>query len=174
MFIIALLIKRDSSGSIFYIPKMVGQHGRLFPLFRFRTMYADQHARAQSFTPVGRFIRTYSLDHLPTLINLVLGHLTIIGPRPMELDIVDMRVPTWNTYFQIKPGLLNAAVLTLGKMWTPSRISHPEHNQTLELAYIQSQSGRGDLKLFMQFVYALITSKGNVKARKEPDFPLDD
>jgi lipopolysaccharide/colanic/teichoic acid biosynthesis glycosyltransferase len=177
LLIIAILIKRDSSGAIFYIPKMVGQHGALFPLFRFRTMYAkrtDHRTRDQLFTPIGRFIRNYSLDHLPTLINLVVGHITIIGPRPMELAVVDMRAPTWRTYFQIKPGLFNAAVLNLGKIWTPSRTSHPERNQTLELAYIHQQSGWGDIRLFLRFVAALITSKGNVKARKEPDIPLDD
>jgi polysaccharide biosynthesis protein PslA len=177
MLIIAILIKRDSPGSILYIPKMVGQHGTLFPLFRFRTMYADradQRSPDQSFTPVGGLIRNYSLDHLPTLINLVVGHLTIIGPRPMELAVVDMRDPRWHKYFQVKPGFLNYAVLQLGKMWTPSRTSHPERNQSLELSYIQNQSGWGDVKLFLQFVQALITSKGNVKARKEPTVPLDD
>jgi lipopolysaccharide/colanic/teichoic acid biosynthesis glycosyltransferase len=177
MLIIAILIKCDSPGSIFYIPKMVGQHGKLFPLFRFRTMYADpagQRTRHQPVTPVGRFIRNYSLDHLPTLINLIVGHVTIIGPRPMELAVVDMRDPTWDRYFQTKPGLFNYAVLKLGKMWTPSRTSHPERNQTLELTYIQKQSGWSDSKLFVQFIAAWITSKGNVKVRKEPDIALDD
>ena len=174
--IIAILIKRDSPGPIFYIPKMVGQHGTLFPLLRFRTMYTElSHHRdsEQGFTPVGRFIRNYSLDHLPILINLVFGHMTLVGPRPMELAVVDFRDPTWQTYFRVKPGLVNYAVLKLGKMWTPSRSSHPERNQTLELAYIQNQSWWFDIKLFVQFVYALITSKGNVKARKEPDTTLE-
>jgi lipopolysaccharide/colanic/teichoic acid biosynthesis glycosyltransferase len=87
----------------------------------------------------------------------------------MELAVVDIGDPTWRTYFQVKPGLVNYAVLKLGKMWTPSRTSHPERNQTLELAYIQHQSWWSDIKLFAQFVYALIASKGNVKARKAPD-----
>jgi lipopolysaccharide/colanic/teichoic acid biosynthesis glycosyltransferase len=176
MLIIAFLIKRDSPGSTFYIQNMVGQHGTLFPLFRFRTMYAvrfDLHTRDQPFTPVGRFIRNYSLDHLPTLINLVLGHITIIGPRPMEVAVVDMRDQTWRTYFQVKPGLFNYAVLKLGKMWTPSRTSHPERNQTLELSYIAQQSGWRDIKLFIEFVAAVVTSKGNVKARKDPDVSLE-
>jgi lipopolysaccharide/colanic/teichoic acid biosynthesis glycosyltransferase len=177
MIIIAALIKRDSPGSIFYIPKMVGQHGTLFPLFRFRTMYTEfsRHSEGEHrLTPVGRFIRNYSLDHLPILINLVFGHLTLVGPRPMELTVVDFRDPTWRTYFRVKPGLVNYAVLKLGKMWTPSRATHPERNQTLELAYMQNQSWRSDIQLFVQFVYALIMSKGNVKARKEPDTALED
>jgi len=177
MLIIAILIKRTSPGPIFYIPKMVGQHGQLFPLFRFRTMYtapADQRMPDQPVTPIGWFIRNYSLDHLPTLLNLIVGHITIIGPRPMELAVVDMRDPTWRRYFQIMPGFFNYAVLKLGNMWTPSRISHPERNQTLELTYIQQQSGWGDSKLFLQFLAAWISSKGNVKARKNAEVPLDD
>ncbi len=176
MIIIAVLIKRDSAGPIFYIPKMVGQHGSLFPLFRFRTMYADlSHHRdgPQHFTPVGRFIRNYSLDHLPMLINLVFGHLTLVGPRPMELAIVDFRTPVWRTYLSVKPGLVNYAVLKLGKMWTPSRATHRERNQTLELEYMQKQTWWSDVTLFVQSISALIASKGNVKARKEPDMTLE-
>jgi lipopolysaccharide/colanic/teichoic acid biosynthesis glycosyltransferase len=176
MIIIAVLIKRDSPGPVFYIPKMIGQHGSLFPLFRFRTMSTDlSHHREgqQRFTPVGCFIRNYSLDHLPMLINLVFGHLTLVGPRPMELAVVDVRDPRWRTYFSVKPGLVNYAVLKLGKMWTPSRATHPERNQTLELGYIQNQSWWSDIKLFVQGIYALIASKGNLKARKEPDTTLE-
>jgi sugar transferase EpsL len=69
-------------------------------------------------TTVGRFIRNYSLDHLPMLLNLLKGDITIVGPRPMELEVVRLDDPMWQQYFQAKPGLLNYAVLKLGKMWT--------------------------------------------------------
>jgi lipopolysaccharide/colanic/teichoic acid biosynthesis glycosyltransferase len=172
MLIIAICIKLDSPGPILYIPKMVGYKGTVFPLFRFRTMYIDRFTDRNGddrVTHVGHFIRNYSLDHLPTLINLLTGDITIIGPRPMEGDRVDLHDPRWQTYFEVKPGLFSYAVLKMGKSWTPSRVSHPERNQELEMEYIRKRSPRFDTYLLLRSLYAHIRSKGNVKARKEPD-----
>lgn len=150
---------------------MVGQNGKVFSLFRFRTMSSeppDLNAQ-QRLTRVGRLIRNYSLDHLPILINLLKGDVTVVGPRPMEIDRVDLGDPTWQHYFQVKPGLFNYAVLKLGRLWSPSRPSHPALNQELELEYRQKQSALRDLQLFFRSLRALIASKGNIKARGKPD-----
>jgi lipopolysaccharide/colanic/teichoic acid biosynthesis glycosyltransferase len=116
LLLIAILIKIDSSGPVLYDPVMMGQYGRLFRLCRFRTMYKASAAlpAEQRHTRVGRFIRNYSLDHLPMLLNLLRGDLTLIGPRPMELRSVDIQDPLWKRYFEAKPGLFNYAVLRLG------------------------------------------------------------
>lgn len=169
--LIAILIKLDRSGPILYTPQMVGQNGKMFSLFRFRTMCPDNPnlSIGQRLTRIGRLIRNYSLDHLPMLINLLKGDLTIVGPRPMETQVVDLQDSTWQRYFQAKPGLVNYAVLKLGKLWTPSRVSAPTLNQELELEYLQKQSAAFDLRLFIQSVRAFIVSMGNVKARGNPD-----
>jgi lipopolysaccharide/colanic/teichoic acid biosynthesis glycosyltransferase len=169
--LIAILIKLDSSGSIFYAPKMVGKEGKEFVLFRFRTMFTDlaQLGDERRLTRVGRVLRYYSLDHLPMLINLLKGDLTIVGPRPMETHAVDLREPLWQQYFQSKPGLFNYAVLKLGKFWTDARASHPTRNQELEVEYSQKQSSALDLQLLIRFVREIVRSQGNVKARGEPD-----
>ena len=166
--IIAVLIKIDSAGPILYAPQMVGQSGNLFPLFRFRTM------SERGMTRVGKFLRNYSLDHLPMLINLLKGDLTLIGSRPMEVLMVDFADPIWQKYFQAKPGVINYAVLKLGKEWTPSCTINPALNQELELEYLDKRSVKSDLQLFLHFLQALIASKGNIKARGEPDVDLKD
>ena len=168
LLIIAILINIDSSGPILYVPQMVGQDGKVFSLFRFPTMSDGQ------LTRVGKFIRNYSLDHLPILINLLKGDLTLIGPRPMETHIVDFSDPIWQKYFQVNPGLFNYAVLKLGKTWTPSRTINPELNQELELEYLDKRSLKSDLKLFIDSLYAFIASKGTIKARGEPDVDVKD
>jgi lipopolysaccharide/colanic/teichoic acid biosynthesis glycosyltransferase len=143
MLVIAILVRLDSPGPILYTPHMVGHQGRLFRLRRFRTMFTDRHDAGdpdERLTRVGRFLRTYSLDHLPMLLNLLDGSLTLVGPRPMEPDVVELRDPIWQRYFRVKPGLLNYAVLRLGSRWTSSRSSRPMLNQDLELAYIARQS----------------------------------
>ena len=169
--LIAVLIKVDSQGPVLYVPAMVGQHGRVFSLFRFRTIFAtDDHIDAeQQLTRVGRFIRHYSLDHLPMLLNLLLGDLTIVGPRPMEIEVVNFQDRVWQQYFTVKPGLINYAVLQLAKSWTPSRNSHPNLNQELELEYLRKRSGSFDLRITLKFLWRLITSRGNIKSRGAVD-----
>ena len=171
MLLIAILIKLDSPGPVFYLPRMVGHFGKVFSLFRFRTMSPAPPSpdSGQTLTRVGRLIRYYSLDHLPMLIHLLTGDLTLVGPRPMEVDTVNMQDPVWQEYFQRKPGLFNYAVLKLGRLWTPSRRSHPALNQELELQYRQRPSIVRDVQLVSQFLWALIASGGNVKARGKPD-----
>jgi hypothetical protein len=87
----------------------------------------------------------------------------------MEVDTVNMQDLIWQEYFQRKPGLFNYAVLKLGRLWTPSRRSHPALNQELELQYRQKPSVVREVQLVFQFLWALIASGGNVKARGKPD-----
>jgi putative colanic acid biosynthesis UDP-glucose lipid carrier transferase len=87
MLTIVILIKLDSPGPVLYVPRMIGQDGRPFRLFRFRTMHVDRPAHLrpdERLTRIGHFIRNYSLDHLPALFNLLKGDLSVVGPRPME------------------------------------------------------------------------------------------
>jgi len=123
----------------------------------------------ERLTRIGRFIQNYSLDHLPQLFNILKGDLTVVGPRPMEIEVVNMQDPIWQRYFEVKPGLVNYAVLRLGRTWTPSRATAPALNQELELEYIEKRSSLFDLHLLWKTLRALIASRGNIKARGEPD-----
>jgi putative colanic acid biosynthesis UDP-glucose lipid carrier transferase len=171
LLLIAIGIKLDSPGPILYMPAMTGKHGKPFRLFRFRTMHIDQigPVSQQRFTRLGLLLRNYSLDHLLMLINMIKGDLTLVGPRPMEIQIVDMQDPTWHQYFQVKPGIFNYAVLRLGNTWTPKRFSQRALNQELELEYLKKRSPIFDLQIFLQFLRAFFASRGNVKARGKPD-----
>jgi lipopolysaccharide/colanic/teichoic acid biosynthesis glycosyltransferase len=172
---IAVLIKVDSSGSVLYTQRMAGQHGTPFTLFRFRTMDANRSdlPAEQRLTPVGHWIRHYSLDHLPMLFNLLRGDLTLVGPRPMEVAVVNVQEPLWQQYFAAKPGLVNYAVLKLGKQWNQSRRTRPLLNQQLEVTYAHRRSTVSDLRLLIHYVRKLVMSRGNVKARAEVDPDLE-
>jgi len=173
--IIAILIKLDSPGPVLYLPQMVGQHGKVFSLFRFRTMIARVGPlnAEQRLTRIGRLIRNYSLDHLPMLINLLSGELTIVGPRPMEVEVVNFENKFWRKYFRVKPGLISYAVLQLGKLWTPTRTTHPNLNQDLELEYLHNRSTIFDIRLFLKTLLGLVMSRGNIKARGAADPDLE-
>jgi lipopolysaccharide/colanic/teichoic acid biosynthesis glycosyltransferase len=169
--LIAILIKLDSPGPILYVPLMMGRKGELFRLLRFRTMTVDDLGglnQRRGFTRIGRFIRNYSLDHLPTLINVLKGDLSVIGPRPMEPEYVDLQDPAWQRYFQVRPGFLNYAVLKLGRTFGPSSASNLPLKRELELEYIQNQSFVYDLHLLLKFIRGQIASRGNIKARGKP------
>lgn len=172
--LIAALIRLDSPGAILYSPRMIGHRGKVFSLFRFRTMSrqpADPDPE-QRLTRIGWFIREYSLDHLPMLVNLLRGDLTLVGPRPMETGVVNMQDPVWQQYFAVWPGLFNYAVLKLGRLWTPIRSTTPTLNQELELEYLQTRSWLSDLKLFINSIRVFVISGGNIKARGKPDIAL--
>lgn len=169
MLMIAVLIRLETHESIFYMPQMVGLRGRKFLLYRFRTMN-----QVKELTRIGGFIRNYSLDHLPMLINLLKGDLTLVGPRPMEVETVDLDDQVWQRYFQVKPGLFNYAILKLGKLWTPLRTSQPALNQELELEYLRKRTVSLDWQIFAESIVALIKSRGNLKARSEPQVKVQD
>lgn len=103
LLIIALIIKLDSKGPVFFTQKRVGKNKTIFSILKFRTMYADTpkdvathllHNPEQCITKVGRFLRHTSLDELPQVFNIFAGKMSIIGPRPAlwnQDDLVEER-----------------------------------------------------------------------------------
>ena len=89
-FVIAILILLDSHGPVFFRQERVGQFGRMFKIHKFRTMVVDAEARGMQITvgvdprvtKVGGFLRRYKLDELPQLIDVLLGDMSLVGPRP--------------------------------------------------------------------------------------------
>lgn len=96
--LIALLIKTTSTGSTFYISKRVGRHGKLFDMPKFRTMHVKTPELATDklgnptnyLTPIGSFLRTTSLDELPQIISVLVGHMSLVGPRPALFNQNDL------------------------------------------------------------------------------------
>lgn len=172
MGLIAALIRLESPGPALYTPVMLGKGGKAFRLYRFRTMTVEgarEPGAAPTFTRVGRVIRELSLDHLPTLLNVLKGDLSLVGPRPMEPEFVNPEDPTWQRYFGVRPGLCSYAILKLGRTFGHSDAGNLPLKQALELEYIEKQSLKGDLRLLLRCIGAQVASGGNVKARGKPD-----
>jgi lipopolysaccharide/colanic/teichoic acid biosynthesis glycosyltransferase len=171
--VIAILIKLESPGPVFYLSERVGQGGRLYRPYRFRTMRPGEPARMlpeDSLTRVGRVARSISLDHLPTLLNVVRGEMSLVGPRPMEPKRVELEDPAWQRILTVKPGLVSWAIHCLGREYNATSL---EFKKRLELEYVDRQSTQFDLWLLWSAGWALITSRGNVKARGRPLRGLD-
>jgi lipopolysaccharide/colanic/teichoic acid biosynthesis glycosyltransferase len=110
-------------------------------------------------------IRNYSLDDLPNLLNVLIGEMSIVGPRPTEPERVNMADSVWQATLSVRPGLLSFAILRLAHTYNASDLQIKQH---VELDYIVRQSFRFDLEVFVRWMQSHIASNGNIKARGRP------
>lgn len=164
MLIVAVAIKLDSKGPVFYRQERVGLNGSHFNILKFRSMVtnadkiggfstADNDSR---ITRCGRFIRRSSLDELPQLINVIVGDMSIVGPRP---DVPEQRVlysdMEWQLRHSVKPGITGLAQSTLRSQATPAQ------RKMLDLEYAKSHSFMQDCKIILNTAHQVLFKGGN-------------
>jgi len=128
LLVIAAAVRLSSRGPVLFLQKRAGMHGRDFTIFKFRTMVhlVDRTHRPvttlnnQRFTPVGPFLRRWKLDELPQIINVLLGDMSLVGPRPRLAEPVLHKLPC-------RPGLTGPATLAFAKEEALLARIHPEH-----------------------------------------------
>lgn len=161
---IALAIKLDSPGPVFFRQQRVGRHGILFCIHKFRTMVADAPARGPPLTVgddaritrLGRFLRAYRLDELPQLIDVIRGAMSLVGPRP-ELPRYVALYPAGlrERVLGVRPGLTDpAALANLDESARLARAADPEREYVevllpaklqISVEYAESASLASDL-----------------------------
>lgn len=122
LLLLALAVKASSRGPAFYGGLRAGQHGRIFRMWKLRTMVtgADRsgsitgHQDAR-VTPLGRFLRKSKLDELPQFVNVLAGDMTLVGPRPEAPDIVALYMPAQRAVLSVKPGVTGRVQLESGE-----------------------------------------------------------
>jgi exopolysaccharide biosynthesis polyprenyl glycosylphosphotransferase len=149
--LLALLVKLDSPGPAFFRQRRMGQHGRPFMMFKFRTMHPDSPSYAYSpdtssdprITSLGRFLRRSSLDELPQLLNVLAGTMSLVGPRPEMPFIVETYNEVQRQRLQVKPGLTG--------LWQLSgdRGFQIHENVEYDLYYIQNRNFFMDLAILL-------------------------
>ena len=117
--IISILIKLTSNGPILYSQERYGLNGKIFKMFKFRTMNFEKNEKLEQakindkrITKIGKFLRKYSLDELPQLINVINGEMSLVGPRPHAVAHNELYRKKINGYIQrhsIKPGMTGLA-----------------------------------------------------------------
>lgn len=114
---VALLIVLESRGGIFYIQERIGKNGKPFGLFKFRTMRPDSDKlgkltvgmRDPRITRAGYFLRKYKLDEFPQFINVLIGNMSVVGPRPEVKEYVDLYTSDQRIVLTVKPGITDYA-----------------------------------------------------------------
>ena len=161
LLIVAIWIKLDSRGPIFYRQVRVGRYNKDFRIFKFRSMRVGSDkgslvtigGRDPRVTRSGYFIRKFKIDELPQLINILKGEMSVVGPRPEMVENVDKytaELPEFSYRLKVKGGLTGHAQIA-GKYNTS-----PKDKLVLDLFYIEKYSLWLDFKLIMQTVTVLL------------------
>ncbi len=153
--VLALLIRVDSPGKVFYRQTRVGRYGENFGILKFRSMVADAdkiggystQVGDARITRVGAWLRKTSLDELPQMINVLLGEMSLVGPRP---DVPAQRehytAVEWDKRNSVRPGITGLAQATMRSA------AKPEERTALDLEYVDKQSFLFDLKILLMTV----------------------
>lgn len=169
--IIAVLIKLDSSGPVFFTQKRVGQFGSLFKIYKFRTMEAGTEKLGKFFicendeciTRIGRILRKYKLDELPQLWNVLKGDMSLVGPRPMIPRIV-AQYPTSvrNVVLSVPPGITGfGSLVYMNESAMLENVANPKQLYTkqiipMKLYYFVNYVKIHNLWLDLQIVFLTI------------------
>ena len=169
-------IKHESPGPVLFKQKRMGQNGRIFNLYKFRSMYQDAEQRKQELmeknlmngamfklkddpriTRVGRWLRKTSLDEFPQFLNVLKGEMSLVGTRPPTLDEVEEYKPEHLKRISAKPGITG-----LWQVSGRNKITDFEEVVKLDCEYIDGWSFIDDIKIISKTVLAVLQRKGAI------------
>ena len=174
LLIIAFIIKSESKGPIFFRQSRVGENNVDFKIFKFRTMYigSDKKGlltvgdRDPRVTKVGFFLRKYKLDELPQLINVLLGHMSFVGPRPEVRHYVNYYSESDLNILSVKPGITDYASIYFRNEVELLKASNDPENYyidvilpkkiTLNKKYIENKNLLIDIKIILKTLLTII------------------
>ncbi|WP_144550529.1 exopolysaccharide biosynthesis polyprenyl glycosylphosphotransferase [Bacillus sp. X1(2014)] len=163
--VVAVLLKIDSPGPVFYQQERIGVNGKPFFIIKFRTMRSDAEKNGPQWanendsriTRVGRYLRKYRIDEIPQFINILRGEMSLIGPRPERLIFIEdfeKDLPDFRNRLLVKPGITGWAQINGGY-----DLDHKE-KLALDLFYISNFSISLDLKIIMKSIPVILFAKG--------------
>src|SRR5215475_8331030 len=175
--IVSVLVMLSSPGPIFYSHRRIRKNGAFFSMWKFRTMcvnsaevleeHLSRHPAARAewnkthklrqdprITRIGLFLRRYSLDELPQLWNVLRGHMSLVGPRPIVAAEVEKYADSFEYYCKVKPGLTG--------LWQVSGRSELTYDErvALDCSYVNRWSLRGDIKILLKTFSVVVNQDG--------------
>ena len=168
--LISILIILTMPGRIFFIQPRIGRNGRAFKLFKFRTMKRSSSRIENAFNPgdkcritlVGGFLRKYKLDELPQFINVLIGDMSVVGPRPETAEWIKAYPEKWEVILKVRPGITDNASIEfrneeklLSASSNPYKVYRDEilpKKLNYYLEYVNHNTFTGDLQIILQTV----------------------
>ena len=165
MAIISIAIKLESRGPVFYCQERVGKNGRVYSMYKSRSLYDKIEENVRQWaeeddprvTKVGKFIRRTRLDELPQLFNVLKGDMSLVGPRPERPIFTyqfNEQIPGFINRLQVKPGLTGWAQVNGGYKLTPAE------KLEYDLYYIENRTIWLDIKIMLKTIMVVLTGKG--------------
>jgi lipopolysaccharide/colanic/teichoic acid biosynthesis glycosyltransferase len=173
--IIALAIKLDDGGPIFYEQERWGRDGRVFRVRKFRTMVENADARPAQhndtrITRPGRWLRASGMDELPQLLSICKGDMSLVGPRALAIgekyrdhrgdDVAYQDVAGFNERLSVRPGLTGLATIYLPKD------AHPRERFEVDLQYVRNPSFLRDVRLVLASLWISVRGKWESRGKK--------
>ena len=169
-FLVALVIRLTSPGPAIYRQRRIGQKGREFTMFKFRTMRENAEAETgpvwataddPRYTAVGRWLRKTRLDEVPQFFNVLRGDMSLVGPRPERPFFVEKltrEIPLYSRRHRVKPGITGWAQV---KWKYDSSLEDVQQKVKYDLFYIENMSLRRDLQILFRTVYTALRGSGH-------------
>ncbi|WP_414586012.1 sugar transferase [Scytonema sp. PCC 10023] len=160
MLIVAIAIYRNMGGPIFFRQPRPGKNGGIFSFYKFRTMTNERDTEGnllpdeRRLTPLGKFLRQSSLDELPQLWNVLIGDMSLVGPRPLLVQYLERYTPEQARRHQVTPGITGWAQVN-GRNAIPW-----EERFALDVWYVEHQSLQLDLWIMMLTVWKILKREG--------------
>jgi lipopolysaccharide/colanic/teichoic acid biosynthesis glycosyltransferase len=172
--IISIAILVNDGFPIFYLQKRIGLNLKPFKLFKFRSMYNNAAEKGlltvgnkdRRITKIGYFIRKYKIDELPQLMNVLIGNMSLVGPRPEVKKYVDLYDAQQQKVLSVKPGITDyASIVYRNENEILANSNEPEktyinevmpHKLSLNLKYINEQSLMTDIKIIFNTLKKII------------------
>ena len=166
VFLFGIIVKIDSHGPMFYTQERVGKNGKIFKIYKLRSMVTNAETNGESkwaekddprITKVGKFIRKVRIDELPQFLNILKGDMALIGPRPERPDLTEefaKQIPDFKQRLFVKPGITGLAQVNGGYDHTP------EEKLSYDKVYVQNLSFKQDFIIFLKTIKVVLTGYG--------------
>jgi exopolysaccharide biosynthesis polyprenyl glycosylphosphotransferase len=164
----AIAVKLSSPGPIFFLQERIGKNGKVFKIFKFRTMYVDSEKNGPQLssendpriTKIGGFMRKTRLDEFPQFFNVLLGHMSIVGPRPERkfyIDQISKIEPQYNQLTKVRPGITSWGQVKYGYA---ENVDQMLQRMKFDLLYLKNRSISLDIKIMLHTLLIVIKAEG--------------